>query len=161
MGFEYGFGILTHSYLVVDLAPAEIRGQDGLLDIEQSLRNNPTPGVDMAASGDGQLNNVGTLRPVTGRVRNYVKSFFVDSSDKMRSGSIVNYTVKGRHEMDEGFVLRFAQVRSDGRVALVTYGEGNAFLQGNWNSSSWRGLVQRTWTNNAREIFTSSVHSRR
>lgn len=87
---------------------------------------------------------------------NFVRSYVIPSSDPNRSATVVNYTVSGEHTMHEGFVMRFAELRADGRVELVTYGEGNAFKQMEALSAIWEPIVARVWTENATEIFNTA-----
>jgi hypothetical protein len=153
-GFSPGF--TTHDYLVPVLAPPALKGPAGLAAIERALVANPTPGRDQRSSQNGTRNDVGDLIPFDGDT-NFVRSYVIPSNDTRRSAAVVNYTIKGEHAMDEGFVLRFAELRQDGRIELVTYGEGNAFLQSDRFERGWGGIVDRTWTGNAQEVFRSAM----
>jgi hypothetical protein len=150
-------GITTHDYLVTNVAPANLSGQQGLAAVGAALIANPTPGVDSPASPRGARNNVGGLVPGDGGT-NYVRTYVIPSSNPNRSATIVNYTVQGEHTMSEGFVMRFAELRPDGRVQLATYGEGNALKQVEaLESIVWGPIVDRVWTQNAQEIFGSAT----
>jgi hypothetical protein len=145
-------GLTTHDYLVPVLAPPSLSGPGGLAAVERALAANPTPGRDRPSTPTGTRNDVGGLVPWDWG-DNYVRSYVIPSSNPNRSDTVVNYTIKGEHAMDEGFVLRFAELRPDGRVELITYGEGNAFLQSDRFERGWKGIVERAWTGNAQEIF--------
>ena len=50
--------------------------------------------------------------------------------------------------------MRFAEMAPDGSIQLVTYGEGNAAAQVEaLEGPVWGELVDKTWTENANEIF--------
>lgn len=147
--------ITTHDYLVTNLAPATLTGPAGLAAVGRALVANPTPGVDFAASPRGARNDVGDLVLGDGD-NNFVRSYSIPSSDPNRSATVINYTIAGEHTMAEGFVMRFAELRSDGRVQLVTYGEGNALKQSEATRFIWGDRVQTVWTQNAREIFATA-----
>ena len=149
-------GLTTHDYLVPILAPPSLSGTAGLAAVEQALLANPTPGNDLPSTGTGTRNDVGGVVPWDGGT-NVVRSYVIQSSNPNRSDAVVNYTVGGEHAMEEGFVLRFAELRSDGRVELITYGEGNALLQSSMLESVWDGMVERAWSENAQEIFRTAL----
>lgn len=157
-GFSPGF--FSHDYLVVNLAPVVLSSAAGLTLVGKALAADPTPGRDGAPSGIGTRNDVGPLVPWDGG-DNLVNTYAIPSSDRRRSLTIINYTIKGQHSMNEGFVLRFGHLRADGRVELITYGEGNAALQSNSTGVLWRSRVTRVWTENASEIFAAALRGRR
>ncbi|KQU53157.1 hypothetical protein ASG67_10055 [Sphingomonas sp. Leaf339] len=145
---------------MVNLAPATLSNAAGLLLVGQALAADPTPGRDGAPSGIGTLNDVGPLVPWDGG-DNLVNTYTIPSTDPHRSLTIINYTIKGQHAMDEGFVLRFGRLRADGRVELITYGEGNAALQSTATGVLWRSRVAQVWTENAPAIFAAALRGRR
>lgn len=149
-GFSPGF--TTHDYLVTNVAPASLRGREGLAAIGAALTANPTPGVDNAATPRGARNDVGDLVWGDGDT-NFVRSYVIPSTDPNRSAAVINYTIQGEHTMSEGFVMRFAELRTDGSIQLVTYGEGNALKQSEALSGIWEPIVNDVWTQNAQEIF--------
>lgn len=153
-GFTPGW--LTHDYLVVNPAPASLRGRSGLALVGEALVADPTPGDDGLESAAGTRNDVGHLSPFDGG-HNYVRSYTMPSTDPGRSRAIVNYTIKDEHAMDEGFVLRFARLRDEGSIELVTYGEGDAFKQSELFGTIWHDKVQEVWTENARAIFAKAL----
>lgn len=146
---------LTHGYLVPVNAPAALRGRAGLSAIGAALTANPTPGKDLAATETGTDNDVGPLVPGDGG-DNFVRSFLVVSADPRRSAMVVNYTIANQHVFHEGFVMRFAELRPDGSIVLITYGEGNAFSMSRPLSVIWKPQVDRAWTKNAKEIFQTA-----
>lgn len=152
-GFSPGFW--THDYLVTNLAPPSLQGPAGLAAVERALVANPTPGQDNPSTAAGARNDVGRLTPFDGG-DNFVRSYVIQSNDPRRSDAVVNYTQAGEHALAEGFVLRYAELRADGRVELVTYGEGNAGIQSNNTDFLWRGEVTRVWSGNAQEIFNQA-----
>jgi hypothetical protein len=148
-------GIWSHDYLVETPAPPSFRGPEGLAAIGVALRDNPTPGQDSPAIGKGALNDVGAL--ITGDGGdNYVRSYFIPSSDPSRSGAIINYTYGDAHTMGEGFVIRYAELLPNGLIQIVTYGEGDAAKIAEGLSGVWEPRVNEAWTQNAREIFSSA-----
>lgn len=152
-GFSPGWS--THDYLVINLAPASLRGAPGLRLIGDALVANPTPGVDQRSTPRGTRNDVGNLVLGDGD-DNFVRSYSIPTTDPSRSTAVVNYTIQGQHAMSEGFVVRFARLRSDGRIELVTYGEGDAIKQSTALKFYWGGVVSRVWTENAVEIFNAA-----
>jgi hypothetical protein len=147
-------GLTTHDYIVTVNAPPTLSGPAGLAAIGRALTANPTPGVDQPSTPKGTRNDVGHLVPFDGG-NNYVRSYVIPSSDPRRSDAVINYTVAGEHAMEEGFVMRFAELRPNGSIELVTYGEGNALVQSEMFSGRWDPIVQRVWKNNANEIFNA------
>jgi hypothetical protein len=148
-------GITTHDYIVTNEAPLSLQGPVGLAAVGRALVANPTPGVDAASTPTGTRNNVGGLVWGDGGT-NFVKSYVIPSSDPKRSDAVVNYTIAGEHTMAEGFVMRFAELRPNGRIELVTYGEGNALKQTEALSLIWEPIVKDVWTMNAQETFASA-----
>lgn len=156
-GFSPGW--FTHDYLVQVYAPPALRGPAGLAVIGAALLRNPTPGNDFPAAPTGTTNNVGHLTG-TDDGTNLVKSFVIGSSNPRRSATVVNYTIHAKHKMDEGFVLRFAELQKDGSVLLITYGEGNAWRQWGLFSPIWWLKIKRAWKKNAIEIFGRAMGNR-
>ena len=149
----FGRSILQHDYIVINHAPRDLSGQKGLKAVEKALRDRPTPGASKTATPEGTRNDVGNLAPLDGD-DNFVRSFVVDSKDPNRSDIVVNYTIDGEHILEEGFVMRYAELDKDGRVTLVTYGEGNALPQVEaLESLVWGGAVEKIWGDNAKMIF--------
>ena len=85
---------------------------------------------------------------------NFVFSYLVENEEVDQSDLVVNYTVEDEHALEEGYVVRYAQLNDDGSIDIITYGEGNAWEQGNGLS---RGIaeaeVEEVWTDNAVQIF--------
>ncbi|SIO20817.1 RHS repeat-associated core domain-containing protein [Parasphingorhabdus marina DSM 22363] len=94
-----------------------------------SLAKVPTPGPgNSPASGKGARNNAGWI-PTAGST-NMVRSFRVPSRDPAnRTDTIVNYTIAGEHDLNEGFVMRWGERGKDGRITIQTYGEGDSWRQ--------------------------------
>lgn len=157
-GFSPGF--TTHDYLVTAIAPSSVNGQAGLAAVETALILNPTPGRDQPASPNGTRNDVGNIPLSADNDTNIVRSFLLQSSDPNRSAAVINYTVGTEHVLEEGFVMRFAELRPDGRVELVTYGEGNALPQMEKFGLGivTRELVTSAWAANAEEVFRAATH---
>jgi hypothetical protein len=155
--FAEGFspGLFSHDYIVTNIAPSTLTGAAGLSAVGAALVRNPTPGQDSAATGKGARNDVGNLVLGDGD-DNFVRSYVIRSNDPLRSDAIVNYTIVGEHTMSEGFVMRFAELLPNGRIQLVTYGEGAALKQSEALSGIWEPIVNRVWTENAQEIFSSA-----
>lgn len=152
-GFSPGWS--THDYLVITSAPASLRGAAGLRLVGDALVANPTLGIDRPSTSSGTRNDMGDLVPFDGD-DNFVRSYSIPTTDPNRSAAVVNYTIQGQHAMSEGFVIRFARLRPDGGVELVTYGEGDALVQSNYSRLYWGGVVARVWTQNAGEIFAAA-----
>lgn len=155
VGFSPGW--MIHDYLAAFPAPPTLRGPVGLAAIGAALIANPTPGKDQPSTPVGTRNDVGDLVPFDGDT-NFVRSYVRPSDDpRTRSVTVVNYTIKGEHAMDEGFVLRFAELKRDQAIDLITYGEGTAFFQSFMLQPIWPIMVERAWQANAREIFASAA----
>ena len=119
--------------------------------VGQSLRDNPTPGIDTPASTNGTRNNAGAI-PFLGN-QNFVRSFFIPSPNPALYTDItVNYTIAGQHNLHEGYVLRYGQINSNGSITMRSYGEGQAFAQNNALRSVWYPRVVNVWQENYREI---------
>lgn len=144
-----GREISFHTYDVTTATNGNYSSQS----IGQAIANNPTPGIDQPATPGGTLNNVGSLPTVVGD--NFVQSFTVDSPDPSQFTDVtVNYTVRGRHAMTEGFVMKFGTVGENGEVTSVrSYGEGNAWRQNMALKGVWDGPTQEIWTENHNEIL--------
>ena len=140
--------IFFHDYLVS--TPSSSNNPTA---VGQAFANNPTPGVGDSASPQGTLNNVGHIPMQLDFGVNMVRSFTVASPDPRRFTDItVNYTVKGAHVLEEGFVMQFGQILPSGQISNITYGEGNAFIQGNWNKALWGPTLRQTWEQNHKEV---------
>ncbi|HEX8389100.1 MAG TPA: hypothetical protein VF636_08795 [Sphingomonas sp.] len=150
-------GLMTHDYLVPVLAPRELSGPAGLAAVGRALVANPTPGRDQPSSPTGTRNDVGGLPYLPDGGDNFVRSYVIPSSDPRRSAAVVNYTIRGEHALNEGFVLRFAELRRDGRIELVTYGEGNALKQSEAIELIWGPMVTEAWAVNANEVFRAAL----
>ena len=159
-----GFGrdMWQHDYLVVSPAPSDLRGPEALAAINRALRANPTPGKDQPASPNGARNDVGDITKFDGD-DNFVKSFVVPTFSAQatatapaRSDIVVNYTVKGEHILDEGFVMRYAVMGSDGGINIVTYGEGNGTFQVEGLEGIWGSQVDKVWQGVDREVFAAA-----
>lgn len=150
-------GLTTHDYIVEVQAPPSLTGRAGLAAIERALVANPTPGRDRPSTPTGTRNDAGDLRWVPDAGDNFVRSYVISSSDPRRTATVVNYTIKGEHALDEGFVLRFAELRPNGRVELVTYGEGNALKQAEMFDGIWEPIAKSEWRYNAAEIFRAAI----
>jgi RHS repeat-associated protein len=120
-----------------------------LSQVGSGMANNPTPGDDSPASAPGTTNDVGWVSIIPSP--NLVKSFVVDSPDKNKYSDItINYTISGKHTLDEGFVMRHGEKNAKGGTDLRTYGEGNAFKQDNSYAKSKVGGV---WSAVDKEII--------
>jgi len=140
-----------HDYLISTPSTSTSREAVG-----RAFANNPTPGVDDYASPQGTLNNVGHIPFQFDFGMNMVRSFSVASPDPSRFTDVtINYTVKGAHVLEEGFVMQFGQVLPSGQISNMTYGEGNAFIQGNWDKSLWEPALRKTWEQNHKEVNDS------
>ena len=105
------------------------------------------------------MNDVGDLRWLDNDT-NYVKTYRVPSKDPNRSDAVINYTIPGAHMANEGFVIRFARLRRDGRVEIVTYGEGNAFEMNPLFGPVWKPHVREAWTNNSLSVIERALRAR-
>jgi hypothetical protein len=120
---------------------------------------NPTTGRDREATRKGVVNDVGHLRPLD-KDTNYVKTYRVPSKDPNRSDAVINYTIPGAHMANEGFVIRFARLRKDGRVEIVTYGEGNAVEMNPLTRGYWEPRVNEAWTKNSLAVIKRALRAR-
>jgi hypothetical protein len=159
-----GFGrdMWQHDYLYVTPAPSDLQGPEALAAVNKALRANPTPGKDQPASPNGTRNDVGDITVMDGD-DNFVKSFVVPTfSDKptatapARTDTVVNYTVKGEHILDEGFVMRYGVMGADGSISIVTYGEGNGSLQVEALEGIWGGQARDVWKTVDGEVFDAA-----
>ncbi len=154
------FDVNFHDYRVPVLAPPELSGRRGLLAVQQELLRNPTTGRDREATRKGVLNDVGDLWGPDG-ANNYVKTYRVPSKDPNRSDAIINYTVPGKHMVNEGFVIRFARLRKDGRVEIITYGEGNSWkMNRRLKPVLWGPAVDEAWTKNSLAVIQRALKVR-
>lgn len=48
--------------------------------------------------------------------------------------------------------MQFGQILPSGQISNITYGEGNAFIQGNWNKALWGPTLRQTWEQNHKEV---------
>ncbi len=152
-----GYPKSTHTYYVQTLAPENLKNIEGLRYVSTALRNDPTPGNDFMAMPMGARNNAGGIAPFDGGT-NYVHSYWVPSQSNNQSGKVINYTIAGQHVLNEGYVVRVAHLRDDGRIVLTTYGEGNSSLQSDRIDFLWRGKADQLWGNNAQNIFQSATN---
>lgn len=157
-GFSPGW--LTHDYLVAVYAPPGLRDPSALAAVGAALIANPTPGRDFPATATGAVNNIGHLTGID-HGSNLVRSYRIPATNPRRSATVVNYTIEGQHTMAEGFVLRFAELKRDLSVVLVTYGEGDAFRQTTMFSPLWWKEVKRVWKRNALEILDAAWRANR
>ncbi|MBY0303584.1 MAG: RHS repeat-associated core domain-containing protein [Sphingomonas sp.] len=139
-----------HTYVVSTASRNTDRAMVG-----SSIQGQPTPGPgNRPATSSGTLNNAGDI-PTAGST-NLVRSFSIPSPDASRYTDItVNYTVDGQHGLNEGFVMRYGEIGSNGAITVQTYGEGNAWqqapiLRGIWGpqvDSTWKGVDQKVLKN--------------
>ena len=61
---------------------------------------------------------------------------------------------------NEGFVIRFARLRKDGRVEIVTYGEGNAVEMNPLVRRVWEPRVKDAWTKNSLAVIEKALRAR-
>jgi hypothetical protein len=151
-----GYSKSNHTYYVDTLAPANFKGAEGLRLIGRALQADPTPGNDLLASSGGTRNDVGDIAPMDGDT-NFVRSYWVPSQDPKASGTVINYTIANQHILEEGYVIRRAVERSDGRIVLRSYGEGNSIYQSENIEGLWRGRATQVWQQNAQDIFGSAT----
>lgn len=139
---------------------------DGLAALETALIDNPTPGEDSAASINGTVNDVGNLTPLDGD-DNFVFSFVVDNPDPNQSDIVVNYTIDDQHVLADGYVGRMIQrydntaddlTDEDYSYSLVTFGEGDAFVQGVVEGPA-ELVADYEWYQNSYEIFDTANDS--
>jgi len=144
-----------HDYYVPVSAPSNIIGQQGLDAIEWALQHNPTPGNDAPATINGTRNDVEGLHPLGfDWGDNFVFSYVVDNPNPDQTDIVVNYTIEGEHMLEEGYVMRYGQLNDDDSIDIITYGEGNAWEQGNFVTENYaENEVHEVWAYNAQEIF--------
>lgn len=141
----FGTGIMFHSYMTDVATPLSI------VQAGEGLKNNPTPGDDVPASPSGSINNVGALPPLA--ANNFVGSFLVASPNpSLISDITVNYTLKGAHALDEGFVMRYGEKQQDGGVVIRNYGEGNSPVQSGFTGVLPLMMEETVWRSNVKEI---------
>lgn len=106
------------------------------------------------------MNDVGEIvQPIDGGT-NIVRSYVIKSDQPNRTDIVVNYTVDGKHMLDEGFVMRYGEMGPNGGVRIVTYGEGDALLQVEaLEGLVWGDGAQKIWNDNAQEIFDQARSS--
>ncbi len=154
-GWPIGRNSSFHNYQV--RTPTGLGGELNLRALGQGIRNNPTPGNDSPASSAGTRNNVGAL-PTAGE-NNFVRSFTVSSPDPSRFSDItINYTISGEHGLNEGFVMRFGEMGSNGSIDVVSYGEGNAWQQNPVLGLVWYPMVKEVWRQNQQEIVNQCTN---
>ncbi len=144
-----------HRYWTPTACPPELNGPEGLRALSQALIANATPGVDQPASAQGARNDVGRIWfGDTGH--NYVRSFVAASPNPdFFTSLVVNYTIRGEHTLNEGFVIRYARRVRDGTI-LISYGEGSSAKQNMLLEDFWLPQVYQVWTANHREIIASA-----
>ena len=139
---------------------------DGLAALEAALIENPTPGDDSPASINGTRNDVGNLAPLDGD-DNFVFSFVVDNPDPNQSDIVVNYTIDDQHVLADGYVGRMIQrhdltpddlTDENYSYSLVTFGEGDAFIQGVVEGPA-ELVADYEWYQNSYEIFDTANDS--
>ena len=155
-----GFGtsdLSFHTYSVVSFAPHTLRGPGGLAALERALIDDATPGTPRPATPGGTVNDVGKI-PFVGSASNYVRSYVTESPRPgVVSRLVVNYTIKGRHVLEEGFVLRYIRLEPDGTLSVHSYGEGNAIEQNMALRFFWGPRVEETWQHNQRDIIAAAL----
>ncbi|MBC3833399.1 hypothetical protein H8K33_17975 [Undibacterium amnicola] len=120
--------------------------------VGRGIASSPTPLQNNTASPNGTVNMVGGI-PSSGN-SNFVKSFSVASPDPSKFTDItVNYTVKGAHGLNEGFVMRFGEIGSNGAITLRSYCEGNAWQQMPALKEVWNPQVTKVWNDNQEKII--------
>lgn len=144
-----------HRYWTPTACPPELNGADGLRALGEALIANATPGVDQPATARGARNDVGRIW-FGDSGHNYVRSFVAASPNPaVFTPLVVNYTIRGEHTLDEGFVLRYARRVSDGTI-LISYGEGSSAKQNMLLEDVWLPQVYQVWTANHREIISTA-----
>jgi RHS repeat-associated protein len=117
--------------------------------VSSILKSQPTPGPDnRPASQAGTRNNAGRVLPAGfDGGTNFVQSFLVKSPNPDKYTDItVNYTIDGEHTLDEGFVMRYGTIGSNGKVNnITTYGEGNSWKQDMMLYDFWGPQAQSLW----------------
>jgi RHS repeat-associated protein len=117
--------------------------------------NNATPGNDSPATPTGTRNDAGPI--FTAGENNYVNSYLVASPDSSKyTDIVVNHTIKGDHGLNEGYVIRYGEIQSDGSIILRSYGEGNDFRQTPLLKPIWGPKVDAVWQANAKEIIANA-----
>lgn len=169
---EYSTGImLYHDYDASVSVPLngydELRfSDDGLDALEAALIANPTPGDDNPASVNGTRNDVGDLLPFDGD-DNFVYSFVVSNPNPNQSDIVINYTIRGEHSLSDGYVSRMIQrhdntpddlTDEDYSYSLVTFGEGDTFIQGALEGPTSL-MAAYEWYQNSYEIFDAANDS--
>ncbi|WP_157946892.1 hypothetical protein [Thalassobius sp. I31.1] len=139
---------------------------DGLAALEDALIANPTPGDDSAATINGTVNDVGNLTILDGNT-NFVSSFVVENPNPNQSDIVVNYTIENEHVLAHGYVGRMIQrydntpddlTDEDYSYSLVTFGEGDAFIQGVIEGPA-ELVADYEWYQNSYEIFDTANDS--
>ncbi len=150
-----GFGpsnLFFHKYNVVTsskLCANQVR--DGLV-------SSPTPGPDKPATPFGTVNNAGPI--FSAGSTNLVMSYIVPSPDNKKfTDVVVNYTIAGSHGLNEGFVLRYGIINSNGTVTIRSYGEGDNFRQAPVLGFIWRPKVTSVWEQNQQQIIQNATPS--
>ena len=147
-------GVSPNRWFFHDYSVATASNTRNPAAVANAFAHNPAPGPNDYATPNGTLNNVGHLPfQILDFGVNMVRSFTAPSPDATKFTDVtVNYTVAGAHSMEEGFVLQFGKINSDGSITNVSYGEGNAFQQGNWDKPLWLPQVTEVWEKHHEEI---------
>jgi hypothetical protein len=128
-GFEVGpaYDILHKEHTYKAELPTDIPFDQNSGLVGDAIAKHPVPQFpwsppEQPASDTGSVNDA--------IHHDYVKSFTVSSPDPGKYTDItVNYTVSGEHRLEEGYVIRYGEKQPDGTTTLISYGEGNAWLQ--------------------------------
>jgi hypothetical protein len=144
VGPAYDLYHADHTYRVENSSGIPFDGNSGR--IGEAIANNPVP-----TSGDQPASSTGARNDALWN--DYVRSYTVASPDPSRYTDItVNYTIAGEHRLHEGYVIRYGERMPDGTTTLISYGEGNSWMQHPVNVFNQIG-VQAAWGMNQREII--------
>ncbi|MCP2170151.1 hypothetical protein [Goodfellowiella coeruleoviolacea] len=125
-GFEVGpwWDLLDQEHTYRRETPTPFRFDDVQAVAGEAIRTDPVPNA-----------TAGAATPSGARIDadgggNYVYSFTYPSPDPSNYTDLtINYTVADEHILDEGYVIRYGRRAEDGSLVLVSYGEGNSWLQ--------------------------------
>jgi hypothetical protein len=126
--------------------------------VGSAIQGQPTPGPgNRPATPTGTLNNAGAI-PTAGST-NLVRSFLIPSPDASKYTDItVNYTISGKHGLNEGFVMRYGEIGSNGSITVQTYGEGNAWQQAPILEGIWGPQVDKTWKGVDQQVLRNACN---
>lgn len=120
--------LFSHQTLVE--TPSKMKGRSALDAIGKALAENATPNGGTATVA-GTTNDAGNIGPIIGP--NEVRSYLVKSGkDSPYSDIVVNVT-RANHTLANGYIMRYAIMKPDGSIEIVTYGEGTALKQSSLN----------------------------